>query len=642
MTEGFWGLTILFLGVAVIFVPIFRMLGMSSIIGYLIGGIIIGPYVLKLVGVSEGEEMLHFSEFGVVMMLFLIGLELDPARLWKMRIPILGLGGLQVLITTIVIWLISTFSFGLSFPVAMSIGMIFALSSTAIVLQLLSETGLKNTFAGQSSFSVLLFQDIAVIPMLAILPLMGGSGYELTEQPNLLDKLPVYMYTFVVIGVVAAIVLAGKYLFTPFLRMVAKAQLREIFVASSLLIVVGMSVLMTMINLSPALGAFLAGVVLANNEYKHELESNIEPFKGLLLGVFFISVGASININFLLKEPLMILSITAGVMVLKAIILLALGKAFKMDLDQNIIYTFLLSQMGEFGFVLVAFAIKVNILTSHISNIVMTVIAISMAVTPFVIILTQKVILPRIGVKERVKKSKKQALHEEEAIESGNDVILAGFGRFGAPIGRFLRLHNVGCTILDHDSERVKVLREMGFKVFYGDASRMDLLVAAGAEKAKLLIVALNSTDSTHRLVKVAKKHFPHLDILVRTEDHYDTFDILEEGIPLSRIFRETLDSSIKMSEKALTLLGVDPYGAHRSALIFRKQEDKLMRELAQHRHNKKDYILAVREKLEDMEEIMKSDLKYKLRSFSEPWSSELIKKVLEEQIEEQEQKGET
>jgi voltage-gated potassium channel Kch len=290
----------------------------------------------------------------------------------------------------------------------------------------------------------------------------------------------------------------------------------------------------------------------------------------------------------------------------------------------------MLSQMGEFGFVLVAFAVQVNILNLHLSNIIMTVIAISMAITPFLLIITLKIVLPQIGIKEKVKNSKKVIQDNIEDLDKGNEVILAGFGRFGSPVGRFLRLHNISCTILDHDSERVKLLREMGFKVFYGDASRIDLLASAGADKAKLLIVALNSIEITHKLVKVAKKQFPNLTILVRSEDHYDTFDLMEEGVPVSHIFRETLDSSIKMSEKALTILGVDPYGAHRSAIIFRKQEDKLIRELAQHRHNRKDYILAIREKIEDMEEIMKSDLQIKLKSYSEPWSSELIKKSLE------------
>ncbi|MEI9910171.1 MAG: monovalent cation:proton antiporter-2 (CPA2) family protein [Bacteroidota bacterium] len=470
--NSFFFQAMVYLAAAVVMVPIAKKLGLGSVLGYLLAGILIGPAILGFIG-KEDQDILHFAEFGVVIMLFVIGLELEPGLLWKLRKSIIGLGGLQVLVTALLVTAIGM-AFGLLWRQAFAMGMILSLSSTAIVLQTLNEKGLMKTSAGQSSFSVLLFQDIAVIPMLALFPLLAIAPPEIApgEHPakTLVDGLPGWAQTLVVLGSVAVIILAGRFLIRPLFRIVAATRLREIFTATALLLVVGIAVLMTQVGLSPALGTFLAGVVLADSEYKHELESDIDPFKGLLLGLFFIAVGASIDFNLIMQQPLVVIGLVALLMTVKGIVLFVLGKVFRLGFDQNILFAVALSQVGEFAFVLFSFSLQEGILPKETVDLMVAVVAISMALTPLLMLINEKVIQPWIGTKQSGEE------READAIDETNPVIIAGFGHFGNTIGRFLRAHNIGMTILDNDSDRVDTLRRLGMKVYYGDATRYDLL----------------------------------------------------------------------------------------------------------------------------------------------------------------------
>lgn len=401
---GFFYQAFVYLTAAVVSVPVAKRLGLGSVLGYLIAGIIIGPFVLGLVG-EEGQDVMHFAEFGVVMMLFLIGLELQPALLWKLRVPILGLGGLQVGLTAVLI-LGAGIALGLAWQTALALGLTLALSSTAIVLQTLNEKGLMKTAGGQNSFSVLLFQDIAVIPILAVMPLLAtghaaaasGDGHHATTW---VEGLPIWAQTGVVLGVVVLIILAGQYLISPLFRIIARTRLREIFTAAALLLVIGIALLMTQVGLSPALGTFLAGVVLAQSEYRHELETDIEPFKGLLLGLFFIAVGASIDFNLIAADPLLITRLVVALILLKFLVLFVTGKFFRMSLDNNLLFAFALAQGGEFAFVLFSFAVQNQVIPPAVANPMIAVVAVSMALTPLLMLINEKLIQPRFGTTEK-------------------------------------------------------------------------------------------------------------------------------------------------------------------------------------------------------------------------------------------------
>ncbi len=489
---------LLYLAAAVIAVPIAKRLGLGSVLGYLLAGIAIGPFGLGLVG-EEGQDVMHFAEFGVVMMLFLVGLELQPRRLWELRVPVLGMGGAQVGVTAVVIAAIAL-GFGLPWQAALAVGLTLALSSTAIVLQSLKEKGLLRTEGGQSSFAVLLLQDIAVIPMLAVFPMLAvagastgghGGGHDQTWLESL--HLPGWAETLVVLGAVSAVIIAGQLLARPFLRFVAGTRLRETFTAAALLLVIGIALLMTRVGLSPALGTFLAGVVLANSEFRHELEGDIEPFKGLLLGVFFIAVGASIDFALVAAQGGSIGAMVAGLIVVKLLILLVLGRLFRLRFDQNLLFSFTLAQGGEFAFVLLSFARQSGVLTAEQTGPLIAAVALSMALTPLLMILNEKLILPRFGTPEEER--------EADEIDQESAVIVAGFGEFGGTAVRFLRANGLRPTVLDTDSDRVELLRRLGLKAYYGDARRHELLHAAGAEDAHLLLVAVGDLEKTLELV---------------------------------------------------------------------------------------------------------------------------------------------
>jgi CPA2 family monovalent cation:H+ antiporter-2 len=612
---------LIYLAAAVICVPVAKKLGMGSVLGYIIAGMVIGPFVLGLMG-REGEDIMHFAEFGVVMMLFLIGLELEPSQFWKMRRSIAGMGSIQLILTSLIIVGILMFA-GLTWQVSIAISMAFAMSSTAIVLQTIKEKGLSQTASGQASFSVLLFQDIMVIPVLAILPLLAIKS--LSESPainsSLIGNLPGWLQGLSFFAAVAVIYLGGRYLFVPLLRVVAKTGLRELFTASSLLLVIAVALLMQIIGLSPALGTFLAGIVLANSEYRHELESDLEPFKGLLLGLFFIGVGASINFSLIIEKPAFILGIAAIVMIVKFLVLYLTGKIFKVATDQNLLFSFALSQVGEFAFVLLAFSKQLSILNAETSDAMMAVTAITMTITPLLLMLNERVIDPHFGVKE------KTSDQEDDEISEKHPVIIAGFGHFGSTIGRFLRANGIEATILDHDSDRVQLLRKMGFKVYYGDATRLDLLRSAGAESAKILIAAIDPPEANQELIATTKKHFPGLSIMARAKNRFDAYELLDMGV--TEIYRESLHTSVKLAVDVLGKLGQRHYTASRQGQKFIQYDEDTVKTMAEHRHDMKQYVIKAREAFKLQEDLLSEDIMTEKGISDHSWDSEQIREVI-------------
>jgi monovalent cation:proton antiporter-2 (CPA2) family protein len=597
--NNFYIQAMVYLAAAVLFVPLAKRLGLGSVLGYLLAGVVIGPYVLGFIG-QEGQDLMHAAEFGVVMMLFLIGLELEPSLLWRLRKSILGMGSLQVIGTIIIVGALAMAT-GMPWQQALATGAVMSMSSTAIVMQTLREKSLMKTTAGQSAFSVLLFQDIAVIPMLALFPLLATlppKGGDTHSSSQWLEHLPAWLHAVVVLAAVAAIVVAGRLVVSPVLRIVARSRSREVFTASSLLIIISITVLMSLVGLSPALGAFVAGVVLANSEYRHELESDIDPFKGLLLGLFFIAVGASIDFSFILSQPLRVLAWVAGLLAAKTVILFGLARAFRLSTEQNLIFSTSLSQVGEFAFVLLSFTLTQGILPQETVNLFVAVVAITMALTPLMILFNEHLLLPRIDTELKEEKP-------ADEIDEKNPVIIAGFGHFGNTVGRFLRANRIRATYLDLDSDRVDVLRRLGFKVFYGDASRYDLLHAAGADDAKIIIIAIDDAAKRLEMVETVKKHFPHLHILVRSSHRYDAYDLMNAG--MLHVYRESVDTSVRLGVDAMKLLGYRSYTAKRLAKTFIKLDEQNLKKLASIR-NQDEYISTARQFIEEIELIVQAD----------------------------------
>lgn len=620
-TETFFFQAFVYLSAAVVAVPLAKKAGLGSVLGYLLAGVVIGPFVLGFVG-AEGEDVMHFAEFGVVMMLFVIGLELEPSLLWRLRKPILGLGGLQVALTTSIVTVIALL-LGLEWRVALAIGMVIALSSTAIVLQTLAEKGLMKSTGGQSAFSVLLFQDMAVIPMLALMPLLSSGHADVTADGHgpaeaWISTLPAWAHGIAVLGAVAAIIVGGRYLLRPFFHILGRVRLREVFTAATLLLVIGIALLMTQVGLSPALGTFLAGVVLANSEYRHELEADIEPFKGLLLGLFFISVGASIDFGLITSEPGLIGGITAGMILLKFSVLIALGRIFKLGTDQAFLFAFALPQVGEFAFVLLSFAGQEGVLTEAITDPLVASVALSMAVTPLLLVFNERVLQPRFGTREAAER-------DPDEIDEHNPVIVAGFGGFGGTIGRLLRAQGVGMTVLDSDPDQIEFLRRVGLKVYYGDATRHDLLETAGASEAKILVIALGDGDSTLRLVRTAKKHFPHLTIFARGFEWKDSFALHAEGVEY--IYRQALDSSLRMGADAMRHLGFRAYHAERASQKFLRHDHATVAELSgMIQGDEAIFVTAVRERIAAIESVMARDLEDDRIDPAEGWDPESVR----------------
>jgi len=583
-----------YLVAAVIAVPIARRLGLGSILGYLVAGLIIGPAGLGLVG-EDAEGVMQLAEFGIVMMLFLIGLELRPELLWRLRGPIMGLGGLQTVCTAAAITAVAVFV-ELPWPQALAIGLIMAGSSTAIVLQIMQEDRLTNTPVGRSGFSVMLFQDMAVIPILAALPLLamvpGATDAAEGGSP--------WLDVFITLGTVAGIVVGGRFLIRPVFRAIAATRLREIFTAAALLIVVGVTLAMEAVGLSPALGAFLAGVVLATSEYRHELETDIEPFKGLLLGLFFISVGAAIDFSQLAGNPLLVIGLVAVLVLLKAGVVFAIARLFGHSTPRAITLGLLLGQGGEFAFVLFAVAAGSNVLPTDTADLLIAVTALSMAATPLLMMLDRRLLQPVLSG------TKPPSAAEPDVEDMGANVIVAGFGRFGQIVARVLMANGFRPTLLDHDPDQVQTLRDFGYKVFYGDATREDLLRAAGAEEARLLVIAIDDRDKVLKLAETAQKHFPHMAVLARAFDRRSAYELMRRGVEY--ISRETFGSALETGREALQLLGFRAYQAHRAARSFEAHDQRELAELYKLWGDEKRYRIRARRGTEDISRVLTVD----------------------------------
>ncbi len=576
----------IYLGAAVIAVPIASRLGLGSVLGYLAAGIVIGP-VLQLVG-TDIHGLRQVAEFGVVMMLFLIGLELEPHALWHMRHRLIGLGGLQIGLSTLALML-AAMALGQPWSVALAIGLALSLSSTAIVLQTLSEKGLMQTPGGRSTFSVLLTQDIAVIPFLALLPLLAlprvpqiaGDGSIQRPRPataeavqggmSLVEGLPGWGVTLVTIGAVAVVILAGIYLTRPVFRFIHATGLREMYTALALTIVVGISLLMTLVGLSPALGAFLAGVVLAQSEFRHELESDLEPFKGLLLGLFFITVGADINFTRFFADPLDFIGFALLVIVVKGLVLHVLARAFDMRGRDKWLFTLGLAQAGEFGFVLVAFSMRQNVIPGAVSDKLMLIIALSMLITPLLFMAYEM-------LSKRLRDH--GATPEADTIDDQGPVIIAGVGRFGQIVNRLVRASGFHTVVLDNNMETIQLMRRFGFKGYLGDPTRPELLKAAGLDKARVLVVAMDNPEAVTRLVRHARRNHPDLHIIARAYDRAHVYALYQAGA--DDIVRETFDSSLRAGRYVLENVGLSEYEAAAAEQTFYAHDRQTVRDLAQ------------------------------------------------------------
>jgi len=612
-TDSLFFQAFVYLASALIVVPVAARLGLGSVLGYLVAGVVIGPSLLGLVG-SEGQDVLHFAEFGVVMMLFLVGLELDPTRLWRMRGPIFGLGGLQVVVTA-AFGAAGGLAFGLPWQQAVAAGLILAMSSTAIGIQTLTERGLLKTEAGRTSFAVLLFQDIAVIPILAVFPLLSTLSVEHHGEGHggtLVGNLPAPVQGAVILGVITAIVFAGRYLAGPVLRLVANTGLREMFTAASLLLVITVTLLMTAVGLSPALGAFVAGVVLANSEYRHELESDIEPFKGLLLGLFFMAVGASIDLGLIATRPGLIVLLLTGVLALKGGVLYGLARVFGSQGDEATHFATALGQVGEFAFVLLSFATASGILPDEVARILVAVTALSMAASPLVVVAGDRIArrLASVARSER----------PFDTIDEENKVIVAGFGRFGQIATRFLRSHGIGVTVLDVDGDQVEALRKFGQKAFYGDASRLDLLRSAGAEHADVLVVAIDDHAKALQIVHTARKHFPDLAILARARGRTEAYEMWDSDV--EGVYRETFDTSLRVGVDVLRMLGFHAHRVHRAAGLFRKADEAAVREMAAVRKDEGQLMKTARERIAEVERTLQADREQPRATDDHGWDS--------------------
>ena len=576
-------LAFVFLIAGVVAVPIASRLGLGSVLGYLIAGIVISPFLAWLH--VDVISIQHFAEFGVVMMLFLVGLELEPKLLWSMRAKLLGLGGGQVLLTTLAVMAIAMY-FGLVWSVALAVGLVMALSSTAIVLQTLSEKGLMKSDGGQSSFSVLLFQDIAVIPMLALVPLLALP--ELTEalshsaaaievehggaSMSLVDGLPRWGAALVTLGAIATVIVAGSYLTGPIFRFIAVAQLRELFVATALLMVIGIALLMSLVGLSPALGTFLAGVVLANSEYRHELESDIDPFKGLLLGLFFMTVGAGINFGLMFDNLSIIVGLTLGLMALKIAVLYVLAITFKLHGTDRWLFSLGLAQAGEFGFVLLSFTVSSAVIPADLADRLLLIVALSMLLTPALFILYDRIIAPRfLALDER----------EMDIIEDKGEIIIAGHGRVGGIVSRILRGSGMTPTVMDFSSKQLEMLKALDVQAYYGDATRPDLLHAAGIAQAKLFVIAIDDKEQITALAKYVHHLYPDLHVVARAVDRNHVYDLWHVGC--RDIIRDTYDSSLRMGRSAIEALGYSRDQAQRMTDAFADIDRKGMLSVAEH-----------------------------------------------------------
>ena len=591
---------LVYLAAGVISVPIAKRLGLGSVLGYLIAGVLVGPFLLNLVG--RPAEVQKFAEFGVVILLFLIGLEVRPALLWKMRTAIFGLGLAQLLGAGALI-AVAALALGLDWRVGAAVGLILAMSSTAIVLQSLEEKGLRQGPVGEAAFGVLLFQDLAVIPLFALLPLLTPAGVvapaAASHADSLLGGFPGWAQALAQLAAVALVVVGGRYLTRPLFRFIATARLREIFTASALLLVIAVAALMELVGLSPALGAFLAGVVLAESEFRRELETDIEPFRGLLLGLFFITVGAGLDLGLVAAHPVAVTALVAGLMVLKTLAMYAAGRLFRHSHRTALSTAVALAQGGEFAFVLFGFVLGAQVMSAQLVHLLTAVVAVSMAATPLASAAYDKLVLSRPD---------ERAEPERLPFDEGDpDVIVAGFGRFGQIATRLLQANSFKVVVLESSIEQIEILRRFGWRVHYGDASRIDLLRTAGAEKAKLLLVAIDDRDKASEMVEAAHQAFPQLTIVARAYDRRHAYELLKT--PGVTIERETFESALNFGRKALLKLGVSDRRALRSAILFREQDEKFFKQLAPVVGEEENYIMAARDSRETTERLLRAEM---------------------------------
>ncbi len=589
----------IYLGAAVLAVPLSRALGLGAIIGYLAAGMAIGPWGLGLV--TNVQDILHFAEFGVVLMLFLVGLELEPQRLWSMRRPIFGWGSAQVLACTLVLTG-AAMLFGIRWQVALVASLGLALSSTAIALQVMAERNLMPTSSGRAAFSILLFQDVAAIPILALLPLLA---FEVATTSATASAHPALLAARTV-GVIAAIMLGGRLLLRPLFRWIARSHTPEIFTAASLLLVVAIASLMQRVGLSMALGAFLAGVLLAESEYRRELETDLEPFKGLLLGLFFIAVGMSIDFGVLLAAPGRMAAIVIGFLLIKLLVIALLSRAMRLPVQDRPVFTLLLAQGGEFAFVVFQAAAGAQVFDAQTASLLIGAVTVSMLVSPLLLLAADKWLLPRYA------RARRTTTMEEIAEQQDAPVLIAGFGRYGQIVGRMLLAEGVACTVLEHDAEMVETVRSFGYKVFYGDASRLDLLRTAGAATGKVLVVAVDDVTQSLAIVDLAQAHFPNLQIVARARDVTHWNQLRDRNVML--VQRELFESSLRSARSVLELLGHSPEDAHTSARRFRTHNLKLFEQMHPHYKDRAKTIAVVRQGRQQLAEQMAQERQERAR----------------------------
>lgn len=584
--------SIVYLGAAVLAVPLSKRIGLGSVLGYLLAGIIIGPWGLGLI--SETETVLEFAEFGVVMMLFLIGLELNLDKLWALRMPIFGLGGLQVAVTLVAACLLAL-AFQLDWRLAVVAGMGVSMSSTAIAMQTLSERGVLDQPAGRAGFSVLLFQDLAVIPLMLLLALLVPGNAVAMDG----------MAIFKAIALVLLIVVGGNYLLRPVLRYIANTGLREIFIAFALFLVMGVALLMQLVGLSMALGAFLAGVLLADSEYRQELELDIEPFKGLLLGLFFIAVGMSVDLGLVLRQPLMVLGLALGLVALKIGLLYPLARIFKLGRADALLFALVLSQIGEFAFVIFSAAAQLAVLTAPAASLLNAVVAVSMLTTPLLMLL--------YGWWARRYLNRRIDGHDD--FDTQRQVIIGGFGRFGQVVLRLLNGIGIAPTVIERDPNQIELARQFGFKTYYGDISRPDVLVAAGIAQARLLVLAIDDPEDALATARYVRTHFPRVRILARARNRTHAFDYMDLEVDA---VRETFFSALRLGEKSLLELGYGRLQAHRAVRKFRKHDEAMLRESHPVRHDVKQMVEHSHRSREDLARLLQREFERPLRDEAE------------------------
>lgn len=581
---------LIYLAAAVVAVPLAKRLGLGAVLGYLLAGMAIGPWGLKLIG--DVETILHFSEFGVVLLLFVIGLELEPSRLWSLRRQIFGWGTAQVLLVAAALFG-AALLVGVDWRVALIAALGLSLSSTAIALATLGERNLMGTPAGQAGFALLLFQDIAAIPMIALVPVLGVAVADSAHAGG-------WQNAARLAAVIAGVVIGGRYLVRPALRIIAKAGMREIFTAFALLLVIAISLLMQWVGMSMALGAFMAGVLLADSEYRHALETDLEPFKGLLLGLFFIAVGMSVDFGVFLAKPMIILGLVLGFLAIKLTVLFLLSFRFGIARGQRWLFAILLSQGGEFAFVVFGAAATARVFAPETGSLLVAVVALSMVSTPLLLLFHDKVLEPRY---------RGQNKREPDAIDDNEGhVIIAGFGRFGQIIGRLLNANRIKLTILDHDPDQIELLRRFGFKVFYGDATRIDLLTAAGAAKARALVLAIDDIDDSLALADAVREHFPDLPILARARNVTHMYQLMDRGVTI--VERETFESALQLGRRALSQLGFGAYRAREAMLKFREHNKNSVDAVYPYYKDREQYVSMAKRARDELNAMFARDLK--------------------------------